>query len=946
MINSIYFFVFLLLKQCAGKYISLSSNDWTLTDHSNQYVISNVSVPGGLYTDLLSAGIIDDPLYDKNDVNYRHFSKLNWTWSKLFNLEPEDLKSKNEIYLIVEGIDTISNIYINENLIGVSRNMFVRYDFEISRYLKPGSNFIKVDIQSPVSYAKTQFDSYKANFNYSIVPECWPDVYNGECHANFIRKMAASFSWDWGPAFPSSGIWLPIGIEIVESTCAFDNFWVTLNESNDNGDWIINTVLALERPVTGKEFDVQVTLSTDDDIFETKFIIYKGSLILNSSVTNYALPSISVDRSRVGFWWPNGMMTYSNDRIIQRPRTLYNLTVNLLNLNDSMNQSKTKRIGFRSIKLIQEKPTAGQIKLSNGEYQVATMPGLSFRFEVNGVPLFIKGTNVIPTSVFPENESRDKEYVKKLLQTVAYSSMNMIRVWGGGIYQTDYFYDLADELGILIWQDFMFACMTYPTDQEFLDNVESEVQYQVTRLAHHPSIALWSGNNEDETAIATGWWPELQSNFTRYVEDYLKLNKDTIKETVKKFDAERIFISSSPSNGDETEAEGGLAVNPNDVLFGDVHFYTYSANAWDQSQFPEARFVSEYGFESYSSYESLASVIPPEKLTYPSDSLEHRQHHPNGTNEMDAMINNYFRLPAKTDSNGLRKIIYLSQCLQAMAVKLETEVYLRNRNVDPFTGAKMTWGAMYWMLNDIWVGTSWSSLEFGGKWKMLQYYMKDVFNPVHGQIYKKQDKDSESIEVVINNDVSHKLKFSVTIDVYKFDSFTHNTVITGIAEVDSYAADIIYSLNLNQLVGNSTICSDYTDCLVQLRYNIIPSSNSTDLIQGEDFLFLAKPKEFKLKETKINVVSVIKINAMERVDQNYVSDNFSNHFIITLSAEYPALFVWLDFEMGSGIDGVFSSNGFMMVKPTLQVYFETNNHTVTADNIHNLLVITHLKENM
>ena len=267
---------------------------------------------------------------------------------------------------------------------------------------------------------------------------------------------------------------------------------------------------------------------------------------------------------------------------------------------------------------------------------------------------------------------------------------------------------------------------------------------------------------------------------------------------------------------------------------------------------PEARFVSEYGFESYSSYESLASVIPPEKLTYPlSDSLEHRQHHPNGTNEMNAMINNYFRLPAKTDSNGLRKIIYLSQCLQAMAVKLETEVYLRNRNVDTFTGTKMTWGAMYWMLNDIWVGTSWSSLEFGGKWKMLQYYMKDVFNPIHGQIYKKQDKDSEFIEVVINNDVSHKLKFLVTIDVYKFDSFTPNTVITGIFEVDSYAADIIYSLNLNQFVGNSKICSNFTDCLVQLRYNIIPSSisNSTDLSQGEDFLFLDKPKELRFKET-------------------------------------------------------------------------------------------------
>jgi beta-mannosidase len=706
-------------------------------------------------------------------------------------VEAGDLKQSNEINLITNGIDTISTIYINGHYIGQTSNMFIPYTFSINGYLNEGDNLITIEIQSAVNYVKDQATDYQGKYNYSIIPECWPEVYNGECHSNFIRKMAASFSWDWGPAFPGSGIWLPIGIQIVQSSIKLEQFWATLGETGqDNQDWIINLTLSLLKPIPDHEVSIVVTLSTDqeiDDNLQKEFTIYSGLIRLNSG-KNYPLPPIQVTSSRVALWWPNGMTIYANNTIVDRRRTLYNLTVTIQSSEADV-QSKSKQIGFRHIKLIQEKPEAGRILRPNGQYDVAHLPGLSFRFEVNGIPLFIKGTNVIPSSIFPENESRGKEYVHRLLSTVRYSSMNMIRVWGGGIYQTDYFYDLADQLGILVWQDFMFACMTYPTDQSFLDNVKEEVAQQVKRLAHHPSIALWSGNNEDETAIATGWWPELASNFTRYVGDYLKLNRDTIKATVGQLDPGRIFVSSSPSNGDETEAEGGLAVNPGDYLFGDVHFYSYGVDAWNQSKYPEARFISEYGFESYSSLASYAKVIPRDELVYPlSDSLESRQHHPNGTVEMESMIANYFKLPTQRgDLTTLRKIIYLSQCLQAIAIKLETQVYLRNRRVDQFTGTKLTWGAMYWMLNDIWVATSWSSLEFGGKWKMLQYYVRKIFNPIHGQIYLIDDDNhngNQLIQSVINNDVGSKVKLTVSINVHQLDSFEFTSIASEIHEVE------------------------------------------------------------------------------------------------------------------------------------------------------------------
>ncbi|XP_053201052.1 beta-mannosidase-like [Panonychus citri] len=945
LINSIIF-------SCNCKYISLNSNDWTLNDNLNLYTISNVTVPGGLYTDLQSAGLIVDPLYDNNDINYRNFSKLDWSWTRQFKVEAEDLKQSNEIYLIVNGVDTISRIYINGHYIGQTSNMFIKYSFNINGHLYEGDNLITIAIESAVSYAKGQSDDYKGQHNYTIVPECWPDVYHGECHSNFIRKMAASFSWDWGPAFPGSGIWLPIGIEIVQSPVQLDSFWTSIGESIDSQEWILNLTLTILRPIDEREVSVVVKLSTDQELdgkYERELTIYSGLFGLDSSRSNYPLPTIKVTSSRVALWWPNGMKIYSNSTIIDRPRALYNLTVTIQSSEADV-QSKSKQIGFRRIRLIQEKPEAGKILRPNGKYDKATLPGLSFRFEVNGVPLFIKGTNVIPTSIFPENESRDKDYVHRLLSTVSYSSMNMIRIWGGGIYQTDYFYDLADQLGILIWQDFMFACMTYPTDQSFLDNVKDEVTQQVTRLSHHPSIALWSGNNEDETAIATGWWPELAAHFTQYVDDYLKLNRDTIKVTVQQLDPGRIFVSSSPSNGDETEAEGGLAVNPGDYLFGDVHFYSYDVDAWNQSKYPEARFISEYGFESYSSLSSYAKVIPMDKLVYPlTDSLESRQHHPNGTLEMEAMIANYFKLPSeKGNLIALRKMIYLSQCLQAIAVKLETQVYLRNRKVDQFTGTKLTWGAMYWMLNDIWVSTSWSSLEFGGKWKMLQYYIRKIFNPIHGQIYLTNDHNNgnQLIETVINNDFTGTVKLRVTINVHQLDSFEFTSIVSGIHQIESYDAKLIYSLDVNQSIIRSKVCPDISNCLIRLTFDLICSDDSVNCDHSDDdSVFLVKPNELQLSQSSnLQIASIVQVDYQS--GSSIFGNGKSNCFKIHLIADYPVLFVWIDFKMDSIVDGVFSQNGFHLFEPEIDIYLQASNQLITVDDVYNSLIVTHLAENM
>uniref|UniRef100_T1KP49 beta-mannosidase n=1 Tax=Tetranychus urticae TaxID=32264 RepID=T1KP49_TETUR len=905
--------------QCSGKIISLNSSDWNLKDDSGQYVIDGATVPGGLYTELVDHGIIGDPNYGYDDYNQRVWSKKLWTWTRNFDGN-DDLKSSNEIYLVAHGIDTVSKVYINDQVVGDTNNMFRRYRFKVNDKLKAGSNSIKIEVYNPYAYAQEQYNKFKGQYGYDMVPQCFPDGSDyGECHASFIRKMM----WGWGPAFRTSGIYLPVEIEIIESTNKLENFWTTITSLDEN-KWSVDLSLALSRPESGKQVNVEVTLSTNDPNYEKELTIYSGSINTDSSTDTYRISSIPVEKSRVGKWWPNGATYVQNNQIVARPRTLYNVKVTLKPSDGSKQQSMVKRTGFREIKLIQEIP-----KVDGKDY-----PGLSFRFEVNGEPFYIKGSNFYPTSVHTENENRDKDYVKKTLQAAVDSQQNMLRIWGGGIYQTDYFYDLADEMGLLIWQDFMFVCATYPTDPEFLDNVKVEVEQQVTRLAHHPSIAIWSGSNENELAIGTHWWwPRLEDKYSTYVEDFKKLYTETIKTIVFKYDTTRPYVVSSPSNGAFTEQNGGFSSNADDHFYGDIHFYYHEADAWEQKNYPAARFISEFGFESLPSYESYATSVPESELVYPfSGWLEHRASG-DRLKEIETMVDYYMGKPTETGKNGYLKMTYLSQILQAVANKREMEFFLRNREINTADGSGFTWGAMYWIFNDIWVASGWSTIEFGtAKWKMAQYFLRDSYKPVFGQLYTENDQ----LKAVINNDVSGKVNVAVTINVHQLDSFNKQTIADQTNDVDSFKATVVYDKKLSEAVS-----SDLKNCVVELKYNTVQSSVA-DFNSGENFLLLAKPKELNLKQSNIKINDVSKDDS----DAGKKSlSSYSNIYKINLSTDYPALFVWLDFKVGSGIDGVFSTNGFNMLDSSKEVFFGTNKQ-ISVDDIKNLLTVTHLKENI
>ncbi|KAF2896670.1 hypothetical protein ILUMI_09505, partial [Ignelater luminosus] len=438
-----------------------------------------VIVPGGIYTDLMKNNILDDIFYGFNDIRTRWVSKMDWNYSRTFEVD-FDLGLYENVNLVFDGVDTFSNIIINNVEIGKTENMFVRYIFDIKKYIQLGSNNITVQLKSPVNVAKNLYEDQLKS--YVVPPKCIPSTYNGECHVNHIRKMQASFAWDWGPAFPSVGIWKKVYLEAYNSSILRD-VTVATNFNTSTNSWDVQFTVyfqgnSMDSYIQGNLF-IQILTDTVKVIEKYKINIKKskdGEFV--------AIQNMSIPKSHVHLWWPNG---YGEAR-------LYTVKISYITISHE-ETIKRFRIGFRTAELVQDPIKSGR----------------TFYFRINGIPIFSKGSNIIPISILPEL-GQNETTMRYLLQSAKDVHMNMLRVWGGGIYESDRFYELADEMGIMIWQDFMFACSMYPTTDKFLRTVVDEVKHQIRRLQHHPSIVLWAGNNENEVALIHNWY--VNFNYT------------------------------------------------------------------------------------------------------------------------------------------------------------------------------------------------------------------------------------------------------------------------------------------------------------------------------------------------------------------------------------------------------------------------------------------------
>lgn len=566
---------------------------------------------------------LQDPYYGFNDVNYRWISLDNWIYRKEFKI-PFDISKWQKVNLVFEGVDTVTEVLLNNVIIGKTDNMFRSYSFDVTDLVRD-SNSLELRFRSAVRYAAGQS---RAHSRYQVPPNCPPAVQNGECHVNFVRKAQCSFSWDWGPSFPTQGIWKDVRIEAY-NICHLNYF--TFSPVYDNGaqEWNIEIQTSFDvvssKPVGGHVIVAIPKLQTQHTYsvgLQPGERIVELLVKINKNIT-------------VETWWPHG---HGN-------QTGYNMTV-LFELSGGVRIEKSAKVYFRTVELVEE-PIRGS-------------PGLSFYFKINGYPIFLKGSNWIPADSFQDRVTPD--LLRLLLQSVVDANMNALRVWGGGIYEQDEFYELCDELGIMVWQDFMFACALYPTDPGFLESVRVEVAHQIRRLKPHPSVIIWSGNNENEAALMTNWYAIDPRDLQTYIDDYVTLYVKNIREAVLAGDKSRPFITSSPTNGVESIAEGWVSTNPYSTHFGDVHFYDYASDCWDWRIFPKARFISEYGYQSWPSFSTLEQVSSKNDWSYDSNFSLHRQHHSGGNSEMLHQAQLHFKLPQSPDPvRAFKDTIYLTQ---------------------------------------------------------------------------------------------------------------------------------------------------------------------------------------------------------------------------------------------------------------------------------------------
>jgi beta-mannosidase len=640
----------------------ISLNDgWRFRQaHSTEW--RPATVPGCVHTDLLRNKMIADPFYRDSEKNLQWIGKTDWEYRTTFDVSVELLKREN-IELVFDGLDTYAEVYLNDTRLLDANNMFRTWRVACQSTLRPGVNVLRVKFRSPIN----EILPLMAKLPYQLPAS--NDA--GEQTSPYTRKAPYQYGWDWGPRFVTSGIWKPVSLEVWDSTRLNDLHIVQRQVDRDAANLSAEVEIMAAAKVSNLDATVFIdNLNDNTTVAQREIKLTPGANVIS---LDFVIPQPSL-------WWPNGLGA--------QPR--YSFRARLLT-NGALTDQISTRTGLRSLKLRQE----------NDEW------GKSFEFIINGVPVFAKGGNWIPADSFPSRITR-KRY-RDLLQSVRDANMNMVRTWGGGIYESDDFYDLCDELGILVWQDFMFACSMYPGDQQFLDNVRAEAIDNVKRLRNHPSIVIWVGNNEIETGwLHWGWKEHLPP---KVWDDYKKIFHGVLPEVCSSLDPSRPYWPSSPSSN--------LEDDPDSQRMGDMHYWGvwHSALPFSayEKQFP--RFMSEYGFQSFPQIETVNSYTLPEERGIDSPVMLIHQKHPRG----NQLIREYL-LREYPPPKDFESFLYVSQVLQAEGIRVGAEHLrrIRPRNM----------GSLYWQIDDCWPVASWSSIDYLGRWKALQYYARRFYSDV------------------------------------------------------------------------------------------------------------------------------------------------------------------------------------------------------------------------
>jgi beta-mannosidase len=706
------------------------------TDRSDVKEWHPAQVPGVVQTDLLHSGLIPDPFDRDNEFRLQWIGLADWEYQTTFQIDAATL-AHDHVDLVFDGLDTFADVFLNGHEILHADNMFRHWRIPAKALLKPGPNTLRVVFHSAVE----KMLPYAKSLPY-VLPSISTHNFGNEeniATAPYTRKAPYNYGWDWGPRFMTEGIWQPVRLETWDAL-RIDNFHI----HQQNVTAALTNVTAELEIEAGRPTTATLTLA-HDEMAGPQTADGTQTLQLNAGINHVSFP-LRIVGPRL--WYPVGY----------GPQSRYRFSASIRVGRDVAARTETKT-GLRSLEL----------------RRVPDQWGKSFEFVVNGISVFAKGADVIPFDSFPNRVT--PEIHRNILQSAREAHMNMVREWGGGYYESDDFYDICDELGIMVWQEFMFGGDMVPGDTAFQENVRQEAIDQIKRLRDHPSIVIWCGNNE----VETGWhhWGDRQEFKEaisaevrdRVWQDYMVMFADILKSAVTQYADPVPYWPSSPSANFEEV--------PDNQHNGDMHYWQVwhaQAPALDYTlQFP--RFMSEFGFQSFPEMRTIRAFAKPEDFDIHSTVLQAHQKNKGGNERILTYMLREYREPKDFGS-----FVYLSQVQQAEIIKIGAEHLRRQR--------PRTMGSLYWQLNDCWPVASWASIDYYGRWKALHYYARRFYDDVLISPFFHDDK----VDVYV---VSDKLQpLSGTIHMRLLD-FSGNALLdqTKDVQIPAQSSAIYFSVD-------------------------------------------------------------------------------------------------------------------------------------------------------
>jgi len=825
------FCVLFIFFSCAKKQTGLVEQEIATGWQFRQAKENNwypATVPGVVHTDLMDNGIIEDPFFRLNERDVQWVDKEDWEYKTTLNVNPEVFEKEN-IELNFKGLDTYADVYLNDNLILTANNMFREWRVPVKALLKEGANELRVYFHSPVKVDIPKFDALTTRYHIEANNDQSENGGIGDKKISvFARKAGYHYGWDWGPRLVTSGIWRPVYLT-GWNDLRLDNIYYQQEE--------VNAEQAQIKAIAGviADKDGTATLTIQAEGVKEK---WTKTVPVQKGYNTIEIPVV-VNNPRL--WWSNGLG--------EAYRYPFTATVSMNNQSDS----RTDKLGLRKLEVIREKDEFGN----------------SLYFRLNGVNVFAKGANYIPQDNFLPRVTPER-YKKTILDAVDVN-MNMLRIWGGGIYENDLFYDLCDEYGILVWQDFMFACAIYPMNAEMLENIRQEAAENIIRLRNHPCIAIWCGNNENHAAwFNWGWRQRYEKRGVQdeIRKDYKDLFHALLPEAVSTYDPVRFYWPSSPYGGDPDgnceDYSKPMEFNPD----GDSHYWGVWHGKEPTTQFNlmRSRFFSEYGFQSFPEYQSVLKYAPEEvdHDIYSEVMLSHQR----GGDHANGLIE-WYLLSEYRKPKDFQSFLYMGHLLQGDAIRTAMEAH---RRFMPYC-----MGTLFWQHNDCWPVASWSSRDYYDRWKALHYFTKKAYN----DLLVSPIANGENLDVYIVSDRLQPAKGKLLVRLMDLKGnilFTEEQTVTVPANTSQsqFSAAIVNLLNgkqKNEVVVNARFIEE----------------GKTEAVNGNYFLTQYKNIDFPKA-----VISKRSAVAKDGFDVTVESDVFARGVFFSID----------------GIDNFFSDNYF------------------------------------